>query len=385
MDLTYLNFSSKIDDNMNKTIYNLLQKLDKNKTDEEGNSWYSYFNNYYNKYICFQKSFVDIKCSYCKNLFSINLKDLLKTKINNKYSYKKTCCKNNECFKNNKRYSISEQTRLGQTSAKGHIVTENQKIKWRNSVLKSGKLKDYTNSRRGKTIEEIYGKDTACIVKEKIKKCRKLQKEPHLGCKNSDESKKKMSESAYKKFKEYPELINTMNIARKKWRDSLTEEQRLYYIKKTIACVQAKYKYNNHPHWNYHKAWWQFKNDKDQITQSSYEVDYMNILDSNKVNYKSNRIIYIPYISPKDNKLHYYVPDLLIYDANFENIIGIREVKPYEFAYNPNNKTGIYYKITKAKLNALSYYCNKHNYKYNIVTEEEIYGNKDKKNRKNKS
>lgn len=87
--------------------------------------------------------------------------------------------------------------------------------------------------------------------------------------------------------------------------------------------------------------------------------------------------IAIPYISPIDQKQHNYFPDFLI---QFKNNDGIHtwmvEIKPKkqtilkENASKNEKKTWL---VNNSKWQAATKYCEKHNIKFKILTEKELF------------
>lgn len=95
----------------------------------------------------------------------------------------------------------------------------------------------------------------------------------------------------------------------------------------------------------------------------------------------------IPYISPKDNKVHKYYPDFIAEvktkEGNIETFLI--EVKPKKQTIEPKRKKtksyiseSITYKINTSKWEAASKFCQKEGWKFIILTEEHLFpkGNK---------
>jgi hypothetical protein len=118
------------------------------------------------------------------------------------------------------------------------------------------------------------------------------------------------------------------------------------------------------------------------IWRSKWELDMMMFFDKNPdiVAWASEELI-IPYRSPVDNKVHRYFPDFVIKNTRKETIVI--EVKPYQQTMQPTStpkKTKKYineavtYAINQAKWKAAEEYCKDRKWKFQILTEKEIYG-----------
>jgi len=118
------------------------------------------------------------------------------------------------------------------------------------------------------------------------------------------------------------------------------------------------------------------------IYRSSWELHLMLFLDSNNdvVGWGSEEIV-IPYISPMDNKMHRYFPDMIVKKKNDEVILI--EVKPYQQTQEPKvpqKRTRTFlneaatYLINQAKWKAAREYCADRKWTFQIITEKELYG-----------
>jgi hypothetical protein len=119
------------------------------------------------------------------------------------------------------------------------------------------------------------------------------------------------------------------------------------------------------------------------IFRSSWELRFMQYADNNPniVEWGSEEIV-IPYLSPKDNEMHRYFPDFWIKvktDYGFKECLI--EVKPKHQCNSPKvpkRKTRRYlnecvtFEVNKAKWAAAEAYCNKHNMKFVILTEDDL-------------
>lgn len=124
------------------------------------------------------------------------------------------------------------------------------------------------------------------------------------------------------------------------------------------------------------------------IFRSKWEYDLLKIIDEseNIVMYASEEIK-IPYFNPIDKKVHNYFPDIIIKDKN--NKVTMIEIKPYAQTQIPvppknNNKKRkasyidecMTYVINQAKWDAAEKFCKEKNWKFEKLTEKEIYGKK---------
>lgn len=387
---------SKYDKNMPYFLWKSIQ----DQFNYQGDLNYLNFLDFCNtKGISIYKSTVNLKCSFCGDLFELKILKPIIYILNRKYAKEYASCKNEKC-QSKLRSTINKiQTESGNASGLG---PHNMPDYWYESHKKGCKRAGV--KRKGKTIDELYGKNVADDVRRKMSEKNKKYVEkhghgPHIQ-KHSSKTRKKMSQKKKEFFKEeaynkkYPnpynenELVDwfTYNsLSSKYYHENLTEEERKERSIKTIETLNNKYDFNKHPNWGYHTPWWREHYSEyvdyiyDEAYQSKLELNYYKILDKYNVFYQNNKSIYLPYIHPKDNKTHYYVPDLLIFeDYRFNKIIEIIEIKPYEFAYNPNQRDGEYYEITKRKLCTLRMHCLTNNIKYTIITEKEVYKNEGK-------
>jgi hypothetical protein len=118
------------------------------------------------------------------------------------------------------------------------------------------------------------------------------------------------------------------------------------------------------------------------IYRSKWELDLMIYFDKNDdiVGWGSEELI-VPYRSPADNKIHRYFPDFIV--KNKKNQTIVIEVKPYQQTQQPKapkqkNKAFVNevltYAINQAKWKAADDYCKDRGYRFQILTEKEIYG-----------
>lgn len=124
------------------------------------------------------------------------------------------------------------------------------------------------------------------------------------------------------------------------------------------------------------------------IYRSLWERSVMRKLDENPnvLLWMSEELI-VPYISPKDGKLHRYFPDFLVKVKTKDNKIKVSmiEVKPYKETIPPKppkTKRGkgpqrfleesVTYAVNHAKWKAAVQYCEKNNWEFKIMTEKQI-------------
>jgi hypothetical protein len=92
--------------------------------------------------------------------------------------------------------------------------------------------------------------------------------------------------------------------------------------------------------------------------------------------------ITIPYLSPKDNKIHRYFPDFIVEKRN-KNLIEtiVVEVKPKKQTKPPNRKKRITrsylrecltYSVNEAKWESAKEFCKKRGWRFIILTEDSI-------------
>jgi hypothetical protein len=91
----------------------------------------------------------------------------------------------------------------------------------------------------------------------------------------------------------------------------------------------------------------------------------------------------IPYVSPKDNKIHRYYPDFIVekQSSNGETETIVIEVKPKKQTKPPKKKSkitknylneSIIYAVNEAKWNSANVFCEKKGWKFIILTEDNI-------------
>jgi len=124
------------------------------------------------------------------------------------------------------------------------------------------------------------------------------------------------------------------------------------------------------------------------ICRSSWERRFCKWCDDNpNVLRWASEEIRIPYISPKDNRPHYYYPDFLIEikQKNGKVTKQLVEVKPKKQTLPPVKgkritKSFLYeaitYEINQAKWKAAAEFCADNMIEFRIITEDDLYGPK---------
>lgn len=122
------------------------------------------------------------------------------------------------------------------------------------------------------------------------------------------------------------------------------------------------------------------------ICRSLWERKFCKFLDENvNVIRWSFETLKIPYISPIDNKQHIYLPDFIVEKKNKFGEIEtlVVEIKPYKQTQQPKHKKNkskksiltenINYSINISKWEAAKLFCEKHSWKFVILTEKELF------------
>lgn len=118
--------------------------------------------------------------------------------------------------------------------------------------------------------------------------------------------------------------------------------------------------------------------------RSSYELKFLHWCDNNPnvIQFSSEEIV-IPYLSPKDNKIHRYFADAFIVTKDKNNNINkyLIEIKPFVQTLPPRDrsrKTKTYlnevltWGINSAKWEAAKKYCSIKGWEFKIITEKEL-------------
>ena len=125
-------------------------------------------------------------------------------------------------------------------------------------------------------------------------------------------------------------------------------------------------------------------NTKHIICRSSWERKFCKLCDMNNsiISWASEEFS-IPYVSPKDNRVHKYYPDYLIKVREKNDMIKtyMVEVKPFKQTRppkTPKRKTKSYltecvtYAVNQAKWKAAKEFCEDHRIEFKVVTEKEL-------------
>ena len=120
------------------------------------------------------------------------------------------------------------------------------------------------------------------------------------------------------------------------------------------------------------------------ICRSSWERKFCQWCDMNNsiISWASEEFS-IPYVSPKDNRVHKYYPDYLIKVKEKNDMIKtyVVEVKPFKHTMppkTPKRKTKSYmtecgtYAVNQAKWKAAKEFCEDHRIEFKVVTEKEL-------------
>ena len=97
----------------------------------------------------------------------------------------------------------------------------------------------------------------------------------------------------------------------------------------------------------------------------------------------SSEEVVIPYLSPVDNRWHRYFPDFYVQTKNKQGMLESRilEVKPKSQAVAPKAKKRVTkqyiqevmtYGINEAKWKAATEYCKDRNWKFMVITEDDL-------------
>lgn len=118
--------------------------------------------------------------------------------------------------------------------------------------------------------------------------------------------------------------------------------------------------------------------------RSSWELKLMLYLDKHPdIIYWQSEELSIPYLSPKDNRVHRYFPDFVVKRKNKQGKIEtlVIEIKPKKQTMPPKKKKKITqtyinevmtYEVNKAKWKAAKEYCEDRKYKFLILSEEQL-------------
>jgi hypothetical protein len=119
------------------------------------------------------------------------------------------------------------------------------------------------------------------------------------------------------------------------------------------------------------------------IYRSNWELRVMKYLDENPaVIWWASEELFVPYVSPVDNRVHRYFPDFIARTKKkngLEQTIMI-EVKPFKQTQQPQQKrkTKTFlnematFAVNQAKWNAAELFCKEHGWHFQIITEKEL-------------
>lgn len=120
------------------------------------------------------------------------------------------------------------------------------------------------------------------------------------------------------------------------------------------------------------------------VYRSSWELKFMSYLDAHKdVIHWASEELYVPYRSPIDNKIHRYFPDFIVKMQNKHGSIEtlMIEIKPAKETTPPKKQQKVTKKylkevytwgINSAKWDAAREYCKDKNWKFLLMTENEL-------------
>jgi hypothetical protein len=138
-----------------------------------------------------------------------------------------------------------------------------------------------------------------------------------------------------------------------------------------------------------YKGWFKPQNPKKYkgdpngiVYRSSWELRVMKYLDENpRVIWWASEELYIPYVSPVDNKVHRYFPDFItrVKQGDKEATL-VLEVKPFKQTQQPTQKRKtrqfiqetITYAINQEKWKAADLFCKEHGWQFKLITEKEL-------------
>ena len=129
-----------------------------------------------------------------------------------------------------------------------------------------------------------------------------------------------------------------------------------------------------------------YKGDPSNIVyRSLWELKFMNYCDKNEnILEWGSEELWIPYVSPKDNRVHRYFPDFYIKYKNRQGNIqkSLIEIKPLKQTKKPNmspkRKTKTWmnevvtYGVNQAKWRAAEEFCEDRLWDFKILTEKEL-------------
>jgi len=138
-----------------------------------------------------------------------------------------------------------------------------------------------------------------------------------------------------------------------------------------------------------YKGWFKPKNPKKYngdanniVYRSSWELRVMKYLDENpRVIWWASEELYIPYVSPVDNRVHRYFPDFIakVKQEDKETTL-VLEVKPFKQTQQPTQarrtkrfiQETVTYAVNQQKWKAAEMFCKEHGWQFKLITEKEL-------------
>lgn len=124
---------------------------------------------------------------------------------------------------------------------------------------------------------------------------------------------------------------------------------------------------------------------KNIVYRSLWELKFMNFLDGHPdVILWASEEMCIPYLSPKDNRVHRYFPDFLIktIDTDGNQQTTLIEIKPKNQTKPPKIKSKsadrkminemLQYAVNQAKWQAAEKFCEQRQWKFQVLTEDQL-------------
>lgn len=282
------------------------------------------------------KDVVEFKCQICNKPFSLR-GEVFKRRFDSDGYFRRHvfACQSSECLhKKRSLVATSKEVCLGR--------------------IKAGQTQ--RELKKGKTFEELYGFEKSEIMKSKIRDARKAQTgtdhDPRLGKKHSDAAKIKMSESKIKLF----------NAEHKNYKSPLSGDYVDFrtFISHSVSLQQNAAKLDFYVTGSIEN----WKTKTEEYYDSSFELAYMEKLNSEQKFWHKNQKIFIHYLG-LDGKRHVYIPDILLFkDSSFKDLECILEVKPKCFIEK--------FEIVRIKMEALSNFCLKRGIYCKFITEEDL-------------
>jgi len=118
------------------------------------------------------------------------------------------------------------------------------------------------------------------------------------------------------------------------------------------------------------------------VYRSSWELRVMKYLDENpRVIWWASEELFIPYVSPVDNRVHRYFPDFIVrVDQGGKETTLVLEVKPFKQTQQPTQKRKtknfiqetITYAVNQQKWKAAELFCKEQGWQFKLITEKEL-------------